>query len=572
MAKILFAYRRDDRNTEGAIRWQKTTKALDKTFALNQQYSPSSLTLREEGNYLYIFNPVSECIIRKDFHLCIGSMTNPEGKWWEGERAVNTPLTIINKQDNILIYADLLGSRTLWFYQDSSLFLASTSQRAMVVYLQSFEWNPQAAIWMLATGCTGPGYAWDKRFRALGAGGALRFNKRNWELEHHNKPVLFSSGAKDNRLLKKKMVDTLTNSIGTINIDLSSFFLTLSGGYDSRAALYYLKNKITHTMSWGLQTALKDPETDAYIAQKLAEHLQTRHHFLETDRKGYAFESVVDNFICAGEGRVDHIQTHTDGLAMWSRVAEKGIRGVIRADEVFGWLPVQNELDTRLSVAFNFLDDFANLKPAQHYDLEPQEIPSFYQRRRKESIENWRDRLYQQYRITYIQTGLHELVYPFVELVNPLLLDEIVAITHTLPVTSRTSKQLYSEIIEELVPSIPFATKPAIPEVEYIVKEPSVTQMIKEEIESTNAQHCLSIRMVKAIVPNLKTSEYAAYQVESDWKIRMKSLLPFRVKKLLRRSILRYELDYNQLAFRNYLILKVNQKYSADSLALGKYE
>ena len=251
----------------------------------------------------------------------------------------------------------------------------------MIVYLRSFIWNPQAATWMLATGCTGPGYAWDCRFKALGPGGTIHFNKKTWNVQHENTPVTFSPLNQENNW-RRRMADTLASSIAETNVDLSNFVLTLSGGYDSRAALYYLKGKLKHTLSWGLERYLRDKHTDAYIAQAVAEQLQTQHHFFKTDPNNLDFDSVVDRFIEAGEGRVDHIQTYTDGLSMWSEIVAKGFVGIIRADEVFGWLPVQNELDTRLSVAFNNLDDFANLKSAEFYDLEPQIIPEFYREKR----------------------------------------------------------------------------------------------------------------------------------------------------------------------------------------------
>jgi hypothetical protein len=255
---------------------------------------------------------------------------------------------------------------------------------------------------------------------------------------------------------------------------------------------------------------------------------------------------------------------------MWETICEKGFRGVIRADEVFGWLPVQNDLDVRLSLAFNYLDDFANLKPAQEYSLEPQQVPEFYQKRNSEPLEDWRDRVYQQYRISYIQTGLHELVYPFVELLNPLLLDNIVNFTHQLPAKWRTSKLLYAEVVEELLPGIPFAQKPAIPEVDQIVKDRAVVQMIREEVTSCKAQHYISPTLVNELLPNLKTNVQAAHRVEANWKVHIKKAIPFKVKKLLRHSMLKYKMDNNQLAFRNYLIIKVAEKMQEDMLSIKK--
>ena len=529
-----------------------------------------SVNIQKGNSYLYIFNPEINTIHREGFNLCIGSLTKPENLWWEKERAKNAPLTILNRQNEICIYADVLGSRTLWFYQDEKVFLASTSQRAMIVYLRSFIWNPQAATWMLATGCTGPGYAWDCRFKALGPGGTIHFSKKTWKVQHENTPITFSSSSQENNW-RKRIANTLANSIAETNIDLSDFVLTLSGGYDSRAALYYLRDKLKHTLSWGLEQYLQDTHTDAYVAQALAKELQTQHHFFKTDQNNLDFDSVVDRFIEAGEGRVDHIQTHTDGLAMWSEIAAKGFVGVVRADEVFGWLPVQNELDARLSVGFNNLNDFANLKSAEFYELEPQTIPEFYRRRDSEIVEDWRDRLYQQYRITYIQTGLHELVYPYVELLNPLLLDAIVELTHQLPATWRTSKKLYAKVVRGLIPTVHFATKPSVPEIANIVKAPSAVQIIQEEITATAAQRYLSPTLINEVVLEMKKDSRIDYQTKINWQVNIKKIIPYNIKKILRHSIMRYKIDPNQLAFRNYLILRVANRLEKDKQLLSEY-
>lgn len=571
MAKILFAYRRKGEDANSLNHWQRTVETLDRALVPDQDYlRQPSINLYEGGNYLYIFSPVNDSIIRKDFHLCVGSMISPKERWWEEERVANTPLSILHKRNEICIYADILGSRCFWFYQDEHVFLASTSQRAMVIYLQSFMFNAQAATWMLATGCSGPGYGWDKRFRAMGPGGTLHFDKKKWKLKHENRAVSFTPGQGRKEVFKGQLANILEDSINKVNFDFSSSVLTLSGGYDSRAALYYLKDKIKYTLSWGVKNALRDGTTDAYIAQKLAERLQKEHNFYETDKKDLEFESIVHTFIKAGEGRVDHIQTHTDGFDMWARIADRGFNSVVRADEVFGWLPVQNELDTRLSVAFNYLNDFANLKPAEAYGLEPQMVPDFYHRREQETIEGWRDRLYQQYRIPYIQTGLHDLIYPFVELLNPLLLDEIVNFTHSLPSEWRTSKNLYAGIIKELISDIPFASKSSIPEVEHVVKDPEVVELMKEEIRTTDAQHYISPVLVREIIPKLRSDSQTAHQVEASWKMCAKKMLPFGMKKLLRHSLMKYKADENQLAFRNYLIVKVASTMREDALLVKK--
>jgi len=571
MTKILIACRRRWKGEEDHQYWASVVQTLDHVLKPDHLdiVAPTVTECRENGACLYMFNPVQACIFSEGMNLCIGSMAPPADNWWLKGKAPNTPLTILHNETSLSLYADLLGSRTLWYYHDEEQFVASTSQRALAVYLQSFDFNSQAAVWMLATGCTGPGFAWDRRVKSLGAGGRLVLDKKRWLLSYQQEAVRFQASDEGQQALKEQLASVLEKSMGQATIDQEAFALTLSGGYDSRAALYYLQDKVKHTLSWGLKSSLHDPFTDAAVAGRVAGYLHTRHQFLETDQHQLNFEQIFNRFLQAGEGRIDHIQTFTDGMEMWARIAGQGFRGVIRADEVFGWLPVKNEQDTRLSVAFNRLEDFANLQSPEAYGLPVQSFPDFYHRQEGESVDDWRDRLYQQYRVTFIQTALHELVYPYVELVNPLLMDEIVKLTHTLPSALRTSKRLYTEIVAGLIPLIPFAQKPSIPEPEDIVKAPAVMQMIREEITSTEAKRVLSPEMVQWVVQHMKADEAKASRVVPTWKVRAKRMLPFGIKKMLRHSIMQYKADANQLAFRNYLILKAGNMLAQDGKAMA---
>lgn len=532
----------------------------------NLTTAAKSLSLSDgKGTCFYMFNPMELSFSRKGTSLCIGSLIKPGGEWWlDDEKPANTPLWINNQGNILLISADILGSRTLWYYFDKDLFICSTSQRAIIIYLQSFQYNPQAASWMLATGCLGPGYAWDKRLKSLGPGGRIRLNKRHWDLTHSLTQVNFKESDEGKSVLKKKLGFLLEESFSKININLSAFALTLSGGCDSRAIAYYLNKKV-NTISWGLQDSILDEKTDAYIAKQVAEKLQLPHHFYGAEAKLSSFEKKFNRFLRAGEGRVDHIQTYTDGLDMWRKLNEQGIRGVIRGDETFGWLPVQNEKDARLSVSFNKMEDFVNLKRAEEYGIEPQVVPGFYERREDESIPCWRDRLYQQYRITYIQTALHDVVYPYVELVNPLLMDDLVKISQILPAKYRTSKKLYTEIVRELLPNIPFAAKPSVPETEDFVKDPFIAGMIREEISSIAAKQYLSPELIQWVT---STMIMKAHKEEQAWKFRFRNAVPFRVKKMLRHTVAGYKVDSNQLAFRNYLVIQSVRMLEEDSKTL----
>src|SRR5690606_40276122 len=66
-----------------------------------------------------------------------------------------------------------------------------------------------------------------------------------------------------------------------------------------------------------------------------------------------------------------------------------------------------------------------------------------YLKRADETLYSWRDRLFNIQRQTFVQAALHDLFYPYVEMVNPLFSNEIVNYTRELNDKERTGKNFY---------------------------------------------------------------------------------------------------------------------------------
>ncbi len=56
-----------------------------------------------------------------------------------------------NSDDYIELVSDAAGSRTIWYYLDDNLFIASTSQRAIILFLGDFVFDERVIPWMLST-------------------------------------------------------------------------------------------------------------------------------------------------------------------------------------------------------------------------------------------------------------------------------------------------------------------------------------------------------------------------------------------------------------------------------------
>ena len=88
--------------------------------------------------------------------------------------------------------------------------------------------------------------------------------------------------------------------------------MPLSGGYDSRIILYFLKNcKGLKTITWGTKASQTIAESDSSISKKLADYFNFDNKFYELELKLNDIEKIFEKFISFGEGRIDHISGYT---------------------------------------------------------------------------------------------------------------------------------------------------------------------------------------------------------------------------------------------------------------------
>src|SRR5690606_7198192 len=150
------------------------------------------------------------------------------------------------------------------------LFLASTSQRALVMLLGSYEPNTEAYAWQLSSGSLGPGLSWDTRIRALPPASRLSFDASTWRSAIARSPPKFEPAGGDPTPRIRDLAAAIDATFAELELDLTQWLLPLSGGYDSRMILLLLKDRPgLRTLTWGRRAALHDPNNDAYIARAL---------------------------------------------------------------------------------------------------------------------------------------------------------------------------------------------------------------------------------------------------------------------------------------------------------------
>lgn len=534
--------------------------------------APTVKVENDEFTSLFLINERNN-VLHHQFNICTGTFVDPPADWWKHKSMPSSAsLFITTDQDQCTVMTNSVAGRCTWYYFDDDKFIVSTSQRAIVAWLGSFQSNPQAISWMLATGNLGPGNSWDQRIHHAGASTTISLNRNQWLLKKTTQPFLFSQAPKSLSQLKTELRQTLDQVFSQLKVDVPFTALTLSGGYDSRSVLYYfVKNGIlVPTVTWGLSSSLNESNTDAYVARLLADKLGVPHRFFATDFFDLSFDTVFDRFLKSGEGRLDHINTFMDGLRMWKSLSESGIRQIIRADEVFGWLPAQTEQDVLISLDMHRMEDNANMLPLKSFDLSEQYFPEEYLRKEHETLEEWRDRLYRQFRLPYVLTGLHDVAHSYVEVINPFLHEEVISFCNGIPDHLRTQKKLYVDAVTELIPGIPIARKASIPEPAAIFRYARIVSVILNELSSEEARTFLGREFLSALPEHLYVDDNLINRTNNSFKLMLKSVIPWQLKKILRRDLVKYQGDFNQLAFRAAIVTRMHRLLKNDTESFKK--
>jgi len=416
--------------------------------------------------------------------------------------------------DCIELVADAAATRTIWYALTNEAFVASSSQRAIVSLLGDFQPNREASAWMLSSGTLGPGIGWDVRVRCVAPGERVILKRAAWRVRVVSCRIDVSRQRRsaDAAERQRLLAESVERAAATPALDHSKWIMPLSGGVDCRGLLLALKRAGRadglRCVTWGESAALEHRDSDAFIARRVAERLQVEHRFFPVELAGGAAEKVLERFLAAGEGRVAALPGYLDGFALWKSLSEQGVEGIVRGDEAFGWKPVADEQDVRRKVLMTVLQDFFDERNLETFDLPRQRIPNELQRRADESLEAWRDRLYQQFRLPYMLSALTDLKAPYVEVLNPLLYASVLAEARKLPDELRTDKRLWQRLVESWLPGVPFARRRAAAPLDRVLADPYLVELFLDELRSQCAADALGREVTQLVSRQLETKPW----------------------------------------------------------------
>ena len=156
---------------------------------LSKRLTPDNISPRplliidKNGIFICIFNP-SKSLPIKNTSVCMGNLIDPKDNWWEpmGKVPDGSYALFRSDENTVELVSDIVASRTIWYIQTENIFIASTSQRAIVFFLQDFNLNKAVISWILSSGTLGPGLSWDNRIQCLRGNTSLFLDRSSWKL------------------------------------------------------------------------------------------------------------------------------------------------------------------------------------------------------------------------------------------------------------------------------------------------------------------------------------------------------------------------------------------------------
>lgn len=578
MSKILFNVYKDKEFSE------KYLNNIQKVLAANLLPHPKAniqLLKNDNKSAYFIINPTKSVLIKNN-SVALGLIAESNQlNWGNINQPAPTGSYAIFRQANqqVELLSDEVASRSIWYYFDNQQFIASTSQRAIIMLLQSLELNYTSIAWMMASGSIGPYCSWDTRIKLLMPKTSLLLNQQTWNLTITTQPDT-PFGTPNNQPIKKQQFNQqlakqqlntiLQNNFDNINVSNLSYSIPLSGGYDSRAVAYFMaKKQPINTFTYGLKNYENNLKNDIAIAQKVAEQLNATHTFYNNSLANLPIEKILERYLLASEGRIDHIDAFMDGLQLYADLQNKNIDLIFRGDEAFGWLPAYNPLDVRLCIGMPFITDFSNLPTSFKAFQELQTIPPYFNQNPNETIPAWRDRLYHSFRLPCILAALTDIAACYTEVANPLLFKPVINFAKQIPDNFRTQKKLFSLLVKQQLPTIPISKSWANNTAYNLLRSPKIYQHIIENISTNSSKQLIGNNIVNFIQTksSCNTGEQNQLQTRSNTLQNLIKYIPMRYKSIIKQYY-KPPIDVNQLALRAYIITKMQTILTNDALAI----
>ena len=351
-----------------------------------------------------------------------------------------------------------------------------------------------------------------------------------------------------------------------------------------------------HTLTYGLQNSLKNRYSDAFVANKLAEELETNHYFHPLNHSDEPFSVIFDRYLKCGEGRIDHISAYMDGMKIWKNIAEsEKIKGVLRGDVIFFPYKTITELHIRHHLGCPLCSDFKNMESIiQDFDFPEQKLSDFLDRKPGESLDIWCDRLYHYFRYPTIHGALNDIKLSYTEVINPFISRQIIDTVYQFPDHLRKNKKIFMELVDSLHDKSQYATRSSTENSLEIFRHPEVVQLMITALQTAHSKALFGEDFIDFLTNNIKVKNspntenksgnfktikkkiynyikgiYLYYGLNS-LKYKSYQILPKPLLFLYEKLKEKPSADFNQVAFRSYMITRMTELLEQDAALMNQ--
>jgi hypothetical protein len=165
----------------------------------------------------------NDSIMVHGISLLLGMAEPDQSHWWQPETDVPDGTYALFRADSnrVELVTDTVASRSIWYVHTNDLFIASTSQRAIIIVLRSLKPNQAVYPWVLSSGSLGPGLSWDRRIKSMRGDSRITLDRNTWCLRDHVNEVVFSTTEVSDTEHEALLNETLERTFQNINLDCS---------------------------------------------------------------------------------------------------------------------------------------------------------------------------------------------------------------------------------------------------------------------------------------------------------------------------------------------------------------
>lgn len=576
MSKLLLVYNRKHNTSSNCFYNQ--AKAISKHIIPDNIMANAPKIIQQKGLQLAIFNPLPSNQIFKN-GVCLGMLYEDKNDWDViGTKKPDGNYAIFRFNGEFIeLVSDIQATRTIWYYYDDSVFIASTSQRAIIQYRQSFNFNEKVIPWMISSGFTGPDLSWDIKIKQLPPDSILSLNIKSWNIKLILNEVNFkirTNNSHSRKNLVKELRELIDHFFTQFKLDNEKWVMAISGGVDSRGILAALvdSGKKPNTITWGTKSGLSDRKSDSYIAKEFAQRIGVDNKFFEVEYNIESFEQILKRYLIAGEGRIDHIGGYLDGFAIWKKLYESGIYGIIRGDQAFGWSNINFPNEAQLNVGIHKYNENPYIKKHDTNNLIEQYYPDYLNQNSHEPVQTWIDRLQHVFRNPTVKASLNDLKLPYVEVSNPLLNNALMHFTRALPHAFRC-KDLYKNYIDSISPKLPYAKKQSLYSNDQIFSQDKIFPFLMDELSHSAKLDFLPKSLILALsndLHHIKGNEHSTYSISTLTKSLVKQILPVWLKGFLKSRGYKNHPSLYKLAFRIIILSNMYTILSNDAILIDQ--